>query len=157
MESYQSRITRTSNTRVYSSFSSFENQQAPLLVLSMDSLVLLNILQKWGVASINPRSNDILHLDVIFPLLIFLRQWQYPVRVVKVKSHTGSLIQRGPTRGVQSASAAPPSSDTSCTRLRDQSEGATIARAVSRCREAEQRVWVKAMADQCRPATEEST
>ena len=50
-----------------------ENQQAPLLVF-MDSVVLLHILQKRGKASFNPRPNDILHFDVIFPLLNVLRQ-----------------------------------------------------------------------------------
>jgi hypothetical protein len=53
---------------------------------------MLNILQKWGKASFNPRPNDILHFDVIFPLLNVLRQLQCPVRLVKVKSHTGCLM-----------------------------------------------------------------
>ncbi len=52
-----------------------EKQQAPLPVF-IDSLVLLNILQKWVIASFNPWPNDILHFDVIFPLLNVLRQWQ---------------------------------------------------------------------------------
>ncbi len=44
-----------------------EKQQAPLLVFIMtDSLVLLDILQKWGKASFNPRPNDILHLTSSF-------------------------------------------------------------------------------------------
>lgn len=68
-----------------------ENQQAPLLVF-MDSLVLLDILQKWGQANFNPLPSDIIHFDVIFPLLCALRQWQHPVRLVKVKSHTGCLM-----------------------------------------------------------------
>jgi hypothetical protein len=34
-----------------------EKQQAPLLVF-IDNLVLLDILQKWGKASVNPRPND---------------------------------------------------------------------------------------------------
>ncbi len=72
-------------------------QQAPLLVF-IDSLVLLDILQKWGNTSFNPWPNDILHFDVIFPLLNILRQWQYPVRLVKVKSHTGRLMNESTGR-----------------------------------------------------------
>ncbi len=68
-----------------------EKQQGQLLVF-IDSLVLLDILHKLGKASINPLPNDILYFDVIFPLLNVLRQWQYPVRLVKVKSHTGCLM-----------------------------------------------------------------
>ncbi len=52
--------------------------------------------------------------------------------------------QKG-TRVVQSANLALPLSNTSCTKAR-----AVIARVVSRCREAEYRVWVKAMAN-CYP------
>ena len=55
-----------------------ENQQAPLLVF-MDSLVLLDILQKWGKKHFNPLPSDIIHFDVIFPLLRTLRQWQHPM------------------------------------------------------------------------------
>jgi hypothetical protein len=45
-----------------------ENQQAPLLAF-IDGLVLLDILQKWGKTSFNPRPSDILNFDVIFLLL----------------------------------------------------------------------------------------
>ena len=181
-----------------------EKQQAPLLVF-IDSLVLLDILQKWGKASFNPRPNDILHFDVIFPLLNVLRQWQYPVRLVKVKSHTGCLMNEradeqaelgysetaqevcsapqkygslwlkvqphvralaaqcqkplprdsAPNRsllkkvaGANTRRAVSKRSTTFVRHLVHQSEGTTIARVVSRCREAEYRVWVKAMADQ---------
>ena len=64
---------------------------APLLVF-VDSLVLLNILQNWGTANFNPEPNDVVHFDVILPLLEVLRQWPHPVRLVKVKSHTGCLL-----------------------------------------------------------------
>ena len=59
-----------------------ENKQAPLLVF-MDSLVLHDIVQKWGKANFNPLPSDIIHFDVIFLLLYQLRQWQHPVRLVK--------------------------------------------------------------------------
>jgi ribonuclease HI len=68
-----------------------ENQQAQLLVF-IDSLVLLDTLQKWGKANFNPRPCIIIHFDVIFPLLRVLRQWQFSVLLVKVKSHTGCLL-----------------------------------------------------------------
>ncbi len=58
----------------------------------VDSLAMLDILQKWGTARFNPLPKDVRHFDVIFPLLCALRQWQYPVRLVKVKSHTGRLM-----------------------------------------------------------------
>ena len=58
----------------------------------MDSLVLLGILEECGKASLNPQPNDVLHFDVIFPLLNVLRQRQRPLRLVKVKSHTGFLV-----------------------------------------------------------------
>jgi hypothetical protein len=64
--------------------------QAPLLVL-VDSLVLLDILQHWGRVNFNPRPKDIVHFAIL-PLLNAQRQWQYPVRLVKVKSHTGCLL-----------------------------------------------------------------
>ena len=78
--------------------------------MSIDSLVLLDILQKWGKASFNPRPNDILHFDVIFPLLNVLRQWQYPVRLVKVKSHTGCLMNERADEQAELGSALPPRS-----------------------------------------------
>ena len=70
--------------------SELERPHRPLLVF-IDSLVLLDILQKWEKASFNSRPHDILHFDV-FPLLNVLRHWQYPVLLVKVKSHTGCLM-----------------------------------------------------------------
>jgi hypothetical protein len=65
--------------------------QALLLVL-VDSLVLIDILQRWGRANFNPCTKDIMHFDVIFPLVKALRQWQYPVGLVKVKGRTGCLL-----------------------------------------------------------------
>jgi hypothetical protein len=67
-------------------------EQQALLLVFVDSLVLLDILQSWGRANFHPRPNDIVHFDVILPLLNVLRQWQYPVRLVKVKCHTGCLM-----------------------------------------------------------------
>jgi hypothetical protein len=39
-----------------------------------------------------PRPKDIAHFDVILPLLHELRQWLGRVALVKVKSHTGCLL-----------------------------------------------------------------
>jgi hypothetical protein len=60
----------------------------------VDSSVLLNILQNWGTANFNPEPNDVVHFDVILPLLEVFRQWPHPVRLVKVKSHTGCLMNK---------------------------------------------------------------
>ena len=183
-----------------------QSQQAPLLGF-VDSLGMLDTLQKWGTANFNPRPNDVRHFDVIFPLLRALRHWQHPVKLVKVKSHTGCLMneradelaERGYGEDVQEVCSAPQKygsfwlkvqphvralaeqcqkplprdsapnrsllkrvaganrrrtvckrSTTFVRHLLHRSEGATIARVVSRCREAEYRVWVRAMAD-CYP------
>ena len=63
----------------------------PLLVF-IDCLVLLVILQRWGQASFHPQPSDVVHFDIIFPLLDELRRWLGPLRLVKVKSHTGCLL-----------------------------------------------------------------
>ena len=54
--------------------------------------MLLDILQRWGQVSFHPHPADVVHFDVIFPLLDELRQRTGPVRLVKVKSHTGCLL-----------------------------------------------------------------
>ena len=62
----------------------------------MDCLVLLQILQsklqKWGQSDFWPDSRDLIHFDVVFPLLQEIRQWTKPLRPVKVKSHTGCQL-----------------------------------------------------------------
>ena len=63
----------------------------PLLVF-VDCLVLLDILQGWGRVEFHPHPDDIVHFDVIFPLLDELRRRSGPVLLVKVKSHTGCLL-----------------------------------------------------------------
>ncbi len=39
-----------------------------------------------------PSATDVVHFDVIFPLLDELRRWSGPILLVKVKSHTGCLL-----------------------------------------------------------------
>ena len=63
----------------------------PLLVF-VDCLVLLDILQRWGQASFHPHPTDVVHFDIIFSLLDELRRWLGPLRLMKVKSHTGCLL-----------------------------------------------------------------
>ncbi len=67
------------------------DSSTPLLVF-VDCLVLLDILQRWGQVSFHPHPVDVAHFDVIFPLLHELRRRKGPVLLVKVKSHTGCLL-----------------------------------------------------------------
>ena len=63
----------------------------PLLVF-VDCLVLLDILQRWGHVSVHLQPADVVHFDVIFPLLNELWLQKGPVWLVKVKSHAGCLL-----------------------------------------------------------------
>ncbi len=83
-----------------------ETHPAPLLVF-VDSLVLLNILQHWGKANFNPYPNFVVHFDVILSLIEDLCQWPYPVRMMKVKSHTGCLLNERADPGAESPAARP--------------------------------------------------
>ena len=174
---------------------------APLLIF-VDNLTLLLILQKWGKLNYNPEPKDIIHFDVIEQLLKALRQWPFQVRLVKVKSHTGCLLNErsdeqveigysaedpeafpGPQKfaslsirarsqvrdsarqcnisiprdsapnhkvlkGVISTNhcrAARQRNTIFARQLLCRDEGRTIARTISRCKEAEYRIWLKAM------------
>jgi hypothetical protein len=44
------------------------------LLIFIDCLVLLDILRKWGTYNFHPRPQDVVHFDVIYPLLLELRQ-----------------------------------------------------------------------------------
>jgi hypothetical protein len=66
-------------------------QRLKLLVL-IDCLVLLDILLKWGRADFWPQPCDVVHFDVIFPLLCALRKWPEQVVLLKVKSHAGCWL-----------------------------------------------------------------
>ena len=63
----------------------------PLLVF-VDCLVLLDILQRWGQASFHLHPTDVVHFDIIISLLDELRRWLCPLWLMKVKSHTGCLL-----------------------------------------------------------------
>jgi len=63
----------------------------PLLVL-IDCLVLLWILSRWGSLDFWPDPEDIPHLDIIGSCLQRLRLRVAPTRLVKVKGHSGLLL-----------------------------------------------------------------
>ena len=62
------------------------------LLVFVDCLVVLDILQRWGRSDFHPGPKEIVHFAVIRPLLYELRQWSGTVTLVKIKSHTGCLL-----------------------------------------------------------------
>jgi hypothetical protein len=68
-----------------------EGRQVHLLIF-VDCLVVLDILRKWGHSNFTPGPKEVVHFDVIRPLLHELRQWLGNVTLVKIKSHTGCLM-----------------------------------------------------------------
>ena len=66
-------------------------EQKSLLVF-IDCLVLLTILTKWGHSEFQPGPRDIVHFDVLLPLLAELRRWKGTILLVKVKSHAGCRL-----------------------------------------------------------------
>ena len=67
-------------------------ERAISLLVFTDCLVLLQILQKWGRSDFWPDPHDIIHFDVIFPLLQELFKWNALLKLVKVKSHAGCQL-----------------------------------------------------------------
>jgi hypothetical protein len=59
------------------------------LIEFTDSLCLLDILSKWGRNYFWPGPKDVIHFDVLLPLLKILRGWATELVLVKVKGHTG--------------------------------------------------------------------
>jgi hypothetical protein len=68
---------------------------------------------------IRPEPKEVVHFDIIRPLLLELRQWSGSVTLVKIKSHTGCFMNErgdaseqasssrvGRQRGLRSARAA---------------------------------------------------
>ena len=55
-------------------------------------MVLLDSLSKWGRHDFHPNLNDVVYFDINFPLLTELRQWPGKITMVKIKSHTGCLM-----------------------------------------------------------------
>ena len=63
----------------------------PLLVFT-DCLVLLVILSRWGQVDFWPDPEDVKHFDIIEPCIQLLRRRVGETRLVKVKSHSGLLM-----------------------------------------------------------------
>ena len=61
------------------------------LLVFIDCLGLLLILLKWGKADFWPDPNDLVHFDVILPLVTLLRSRLGRTLLFKVKSHSGCL------------------------------------------------------------------
>ena len=61
------------------------------LLVFIDCLVLLDILLKWGRSDFQPQPRDVVHFDILVPLLTELRSWPGTALLVKVKSHAGCL------------------------------------------------------------------
>ena len=55
----------------------------------IDCLGLLQILSNWGKVDFWPGPKDIIHFDVLLPLLQVMREWTTELVLVKVKSHAG--------------------------------------------------------------------
>jgi ribonuclease HI len=62
------------------------------LLIFVDCLVVLDIIRKWGRSDFHPSPKEVVHFAIIYPLLQELRQWLGRVTLVKVKSHTGCLL-----------------------------------------------------------------
>ena len=67
------------------------DRHTPILIF-VDCLVLLNILSKWGRHDFHPSPKEVVHFDIIFPLLEELRQWRGKITLMKIKSHAGCLM-----------------------------------------------------------------
>ena len=64
---------------------------SPLLIF-IDCLVLLVILARWGQEDFWPDPEDIKHFDIIVPCIQLLRKRTAVTKFVKVKSHSGILL-----------------------------------------------------------------
>ena len=62
------------------------------LLIFVDCLVILEVLMKWGRSDYHPRPREIVHVDILRQLLIELRTWTGRVVLVKIKSHSGCLL-----------------------------------------------------------------
>jgi len=59
------------------------------LTIFIDCLCLLQCLSKWGRANYWPGPKEIIHFDVLLPLLKILREWPKELVLFKIKSHAG--------------------------------------------------------------------
>ncbi len=65
--------------------------ETPLRIF-VDCLALLDILNKWGRQDFHLNPKDVIHFDIIIPLLTVLRQWPGQITLIKIKSHSGCLM-----------------------------------------------------------------
>ena len=64
------------------------------LIMFTDCLVLLLILSNWGHSYFWPDPGDVVHFDMIFPLIQKLRGWSKKIIFIKVKSHAGCFFNK---------------------------------------------------------------
>ena len=62
------------------------------LLVFIDSLTLLLILKRWGCSDFWPDPGDLVHFDVIMPILVLLRSRSGQTALIKIKSHSGCLL-----------------------------------------------------------------
>ena len=62
------------------------------LLIFVDCLVVLDILKKWGHNDFHPGPKEVIHFTVVRPLIAELRQWAGNITLLKVKCHTGCLL-----------------------------------------------------------------
>ena len=62
------------------------------LTIFIDCLGLLSLLSRWGRADFWPGPKDIIHFDVLLPLLRLLRSWTHALTLIKIKSHSGCYL-----------------------------------------------------------------
>jgi ribonuclease HI len=70
----------------------YSNHVHLLIFQVVDCLVILDIIRKWGRYDFHRSPKEVVHFAVIYPLLQELRQWLGKVTLIKVKSHTGCLL-----------------------------------------------------------------
>ena len=58
------------------------------LMIFTDCDCLVLILSEWGHSNFQPNPGDMVHLDVVFPLI----QWSAKVILIKMKSHAGCFL-----------------------------------------------------------------
>ena len=62
------------------------------LLMCVDCLAVLDILRKWGHSAFHPSPKEIIHFAAVRPLIDELRQWAGNTTLLKVKRHTGCLL-----------------------------------------------------------------
>ncbi len=66
-------------------------RHTPILIF-VDCLVLHYVLSTWGRHDFHPSPKEVVHFDIIFPLLEEFWQWRCKITRMKIKSHAGCLM-----------------------------------------------------------------